>query len=65
MPVAPPARTATPVESVAHARTDAHDAPSESGLKESRVVVDELEELSAADRRAIEGEREALEAFHA
>ena len=34
-------------------------------VKEGRVELDPYEELSAADRRAVEREREALEAFHA
>lgn len=34
-------------------------------VKGGRVVVDEFEELSAANRRAVEAEREALESFHA
>jgi hypothetical protein len=34
-------------------------------LREGRVVLDPFEELRAADRRAVELERDALEAFHA
>jgi hypothetical protein len=34
-------------------------------VRDGRVVVEELEPLGTADRRAIEAEREALEAFHA
>jgi hypothetical protein len=34
-------------------------------LRDGRIVVDAYEELRAADRRAVEDEREALEAFHA
>lgn len=34
-------------------------------VKDGRVVLDPFEDLSAADRRAVEREREALEAFHA
>ena len=34
-------------------------------LREGRVVLDPYEKLAARDRRAVEGEREALEAFHA
>jgi DNA glycosylase AlkZ-like len=34
-------------------------------IKEGRVVLDVLEELGASDRRAVEAERAALEAFHA
>jgi winged helix DNA-binding protein len=34
-------------------------------LKDGRIVLDPFEALSAADRRAVEQEREALEAFHA
>ena len=34
-------------------------------LREGKVVLDPFEEVSAADARAIEREREALEAFHA
>jgi hypothetical protein len=34
-------------------------------LREGRIVVDPYEDLRAADRRAVEAEREALEAFHA
>ena len=34
-------------------------------LRDGRIVVDPYEELGAADRRAVEDEREALEAFHA
>ncbi len=33
-------------------------------LREGRIVLDPFEELSAADERAVEDEREALEAFH-
>jgi hypothetical protein len=33
-------------------------------LRDGRIVLDPYEELSAADRRAVEREREALEAFH-
>jgi hypothetical protein len=34
-------------------------------VKDGRVVVLEFEDLSAADRRGVESEREALESFHA
>jgi hypothetical protein len=34
-------------------------------LKDGRIVLDPFVELTAADRRAVEREREALEAFHA
>ncbi|HEX5589192.1 MAG TPA: winged helix DNA-binding domain-containing protein [Candidatus Limnocylindrales bacterium] len=34
-------------------------------LREGRIVTDPYEDLGAADARAVEGEREALEAFHA
>jgi hypothetical protein len=34
-------------------------------LKDGRIVLDPFEELSARDHRAVEREREALEAFHA
>ena len=34
-------------------------------LKDGRIVLDPFEELSTRDRRAVEEEREALEAFHA
>lgn len=34
-------------------------------VRDGLVVVNEFEEISSADRREIEGEREALEAFHA
>ncbi len=34
-------------------------------LKDGRVVLDPFEKLSAGDQRAVEREREALEAFHA
>jgi hypothetical protein len=34
-------------------------------LKDSRIVLDPFAELSTRDRRAVEEEREALEAFHA
>ncbi len=34
-------------------------------LRDGRIVVDPYEELGAADRQAVEDEREALEAFHA
>jgi len=34
-------------------------------VKEGRIVLDPYERLSAADRRAVEDERESLEAFHA
>ncbi|MCI0584647.1 MAG: winged helix DNA-binding domain-containing protein [Chloroflexi bacterium] len=34
-------------------------------VRDGRVIVTELEDVSAVDRRAIETEREALEAFHA
>jgi hypothetical protein len=34
-------------------------------LREGRIVVDPYEELAAPDRRAVEDERAALEAFHA
>ena len=34
-------------------------------LRDGRVVLDPYEELTAADQRAVEREREALEAFHA
>jgi len=32
--------------------------------KEGRIVLDPFEDLTAADRRAVDREREALEAFH-
>ena len=34
-------------------------------LKDGRIVLDPFEELTARDKRAVEREREALEAFHA
>jgi hypothetical protein len=34
-------------------------------LKDGRIVLDPYETLGAKDRRAVEQEREALEAFHA
>ena len=34
-------------------------------LKDGRIVLDPFEELTTRDRRAVEREREALEAFHA
>lgn len=34
-------------------------------VRERRIVLDPFEELRAADRRAVDAEREALEAFHA
>jgi len=34
-------------------------------LKDGRIVLDPFEELTTRDRRAVELEREALEAFHA
>ena len=34
-------------------------------IRDGHVELDPYEELSAADRRAVEREREALEAFHA
>jgi hypothetical protein len=34
-------------------------------VSDGRIVLDPFEELRAADRRAVEREREALEAFHA
>ena len=34
-------------------------------LRDGRIVVDPYQELGATDRRAVEDEREALEAFHA
>ena len=34
-------------------------------LKDGRIVLDPFEDLTTRDRRAVEREREALEAFHA
>ena len=34
-------------------------------LRDGRIVLDPFEELTTADQRAVEREREALEAFHA
>ena len=50
--------------SVGTVLVDGHVAAAWS-LRDGRIVVDPYEELAAADRRAVEDEREALEAFHA
>jgi hypothetical protein len=50
--------------SVGTVLVDGHVAAAWS-LRDGRIVVDAYEELGAADRRAVEDEREALEAFHA
>lgn len=55
--------TKTPF-SVGCVLVDGHVVASWS-VRDGRVVVDEFEELSTSDRRAVEAEREALEAFHA
>ena len=56
-------RTTNPF-SVGTVLVDGHVAGAWS-LRDGRIVFDPYEELGAIDRRAVEDEREALEAFHA